>query len=112
MSADGTFREHIDCVIKKVKKLIGWLCRMFYSRDPQFMRQMYVSVIRPHIDYCSQLWGPGEGPHLDNLENLQAYYTRLIPSIRSLSYVDRLKALRLQSIQRRFDRYKIKYVRS
>ena len=111
MSADGTFSEHINCVIKKVKKRIGWLCRTFYSRDLQFMRQMYISVIRPHIDYCSQLWGPGEGPLLDRLERLQAYFTRLIPSIRSLSYVDRLKALRLQSIQRRFDQYKITYIR-
>ena len=111
MSADGTFSDHIESVIKKVRKRIGWLCRTFYSRDLQFMRQMYVSVIRPHIDYCSQLWGPGEGPHLDKLEKLQAYFTRLIPSIRSLTYVDRLKALKIQSIQRRFDRYKITYVR-
>ena len=75
------------------------------------MRQMYVSAIRPHLDYCSQLWGPGEGPHLDKLEKLQAYYTRLIPEIRELAYPDRLKALNLQSVQRRFDRYRITYTR-
>ena len=72
---------------------------------------MYVSAIRPHLDYCSQLWGPGEGPHLDKLEKLQAYYTRLIPEIRELTYPERLKALNLQSVQRRFDRYRITYIR-
>ena len=75
------------------------------------MRQMYISTIRPHIDYCSQLWGPGEGPLLDKLEKLQAYYTRLIPAIRDLPYIERLKKLKIQSIQRRFDRYRVTYVR-
>ena len=59
------------------------------------MRQMYISTIRPHIDYCSQLWGPGEGPQLDKLEKLQAYYTRLIPAIRDMPYIERLKKLKI-----------------
>ena len=80
-------------------------------RVTEQFQKMYISTIRPHFDYCSQLWGPGEGPLLDKLEKVQAYFTRLIPEIRDLPYPERLKRLRLQSIQRRFDRYKITYIR-
>ena len=111
MSRSGDFKEHIDFVIKKVRKLIGWVCRTFSSRNISFMRQIYVSILRPHIDYCSQLWGPGEGPQLDRLEKLQSYFTRLVPSIRNLTYTERLREMNISSIQRRFDRYRIIYVR-
>ena len=53
MAPSGTFNAHIEAVIKKVRKRIGWLCRT------------------------------------DRLEKLQAYYTRLIPEIRNLSYPER-----------------------
>ena len=48
MSNTGDFKDHIENVIKKVRKTIGWVCRTFASRDVSFMRQIYVSVIRPH----------------------------------------------------------------
>ena len=71
---------------------------------------MWVSLIRPHIDYCSQLWAPQEGPLLDKIEKLQYDFTKLAPSVRNLEYQDRLKEFRLNSLQRRFERYKIFYI--
>ena len=71
---------------------------------------MWVSLIRPHIDYCSQLWSPGEGPLLDSIERLQYDYTKLSPETRNLSYIERLKRFAITSIQRRFERYKIMYL--
>ena len=106
-----SFKDHIENVIKKVRKTIGWVCQTFASRDVNFMRQIYVSVVRPHLDYCSQLWGPSEGPLLDRLEKTQSYFTRLIPSIRDKNYSERLKILNISTIQRQYDRYRIMYVR-
>ena len=33
MSSDGSFRIHIENIIKKVRKKIGWICRSFYDRN-------------------------------------------------------------------------------
>ena len=71
---------------------------------------MWVAIIRPLIDYGSQVWSPTEGTILDKIEKLQYDYTRLIPEIRNLTYEDRLKKLGISSLQRRFERYKIFYV--
>ena len=111
MDSDGTFNTHINLLIKKLRKKIGWVLRSFYSRNIEFMRQIFISLIRPHMDYCAQLWAPSEGPMLDKLEKILYDYTKYIPEICNLSYERRLKAMKLQSVQRRYDRYRILYTR-
>ena len=111
MSHDGGFDTHLDTTIKKARKQIGWVCRTLVSRDVFFMKKIYIAVIRPILDYCIQLWGPLEGPKMDKLEKVQSDYTKLIPEIRNMSYKDRLSTMKMSSIQRRVDRYRILYTR-
>ena len=70
------------------------------------MRQIFISLIRLHMDYCAQLWAPQEGPYLDKLEKLVYDYTKMIPEIHDLPNYERLSKTRLQSAQRRYERYK------
>ena len=84
----GHFNIHINNIIKKVRKIIGWVMRSFFNRSIPFLKKMWVSLIRPHIDYCSQLWSPGEGPLLDSIERLQYDYTKLSPETRNLTYTE------------------------
>ena len=60
LTDNGAFEEHIDKVCKKVRQKSGWLFRTFYSRNTLFLRQLFKSLVQPHIDYCSQLWAPLE----------------------------------------------------
>ena len=83
--------------------------RTFYSRNPKFMRHMWNTLVQPHVDYCSQLWSPSEGMELEKIENLLKSYTAKIPSVKHLNYWDRLTSLRMNSEQRRLERYKIIY---
>merc|ERR1712030_271002 len=87
------------------------VCRSFKSRKIDFMRHMYTTLIRPFLDYCTQLWGPPEGPSMDRIEQVQRNFFQLIPEIRDMNYSDQLSTIRLQSLQRRFDRYRIMYTR-
>ena len=63
------------------------------------------------MDYCAQLWAPPEGPKLDKLEKIIFDFTRMIPEISHMEYEDRLSYLRIQSAQRRYERYFIIYTR-
>ena len=103
------FELHIENVCKKVRQKCGWVLRTFYSRDPRFLRHMFNTLIQPHIDYCSQLWAPPEGPAMDKIEGLLRSFSAKIPSVKHLPYWDRLKELRMNSQQRRLERYKIIY---
>ena len=110
LTDNGAFEEHIEKVCKKVRQKSGWLFRTFYSRDTQFLKQLFKSLIQPHIDYCSQLWAPLEGPNLEKVEKLLRDFTRRIPELRGLNYWQRLEKLAMNSEQRRLERYQIIYV--
>ena len=58
MSSDGSFSYHIEELVKKVRKKMGWICRSFMSRDLLILRKVFISQIRPLIDYCAQVWAP------------------------------------------------------
>ena len=106
MSADATFNAHITEVRRKVKMKAAWALRSFECRGPLFMRFLWTSYIRPHIDYGSPLWYPiQDNAKILYIENLQRQFLKCIPYYKNLSYWDILKRINLTSIQRRIERY-------
>ena len=73
------------------------------------MKQMWKSLIQGHIDHCSQLWQPLQSGDLQRIENHQKTYSKKIPQVRDVNYWERLKVLKINSQQRRFERYRILY---
>jgi hypothetical protein len=109
LTNDETFNEHIENVCMKVSQKSGWLLQTFFCRNTQFMKQMFNTLVQPHIDYCSQLWMPQEGRMLEMVEKVLRDFTRRIPELRSLNYHERLNKLMMNSQQRRLERYQVLY---
>ena len=109
MNDKATWKDHIDKVCSQVNQKAGWVLRTFKCRTTYFMKQMWKSLVQGHIDYCSQLWQPLQSGDLQRIENLQKVYTKRIPQVRELNYWERLKELKMNSQQRRLERYRIIY---
>ena len=109
LTDDGKFEEQIEIAAKKARQKCGWLLRSFYTRNETFLRQMFNTLVQPHLDYCSQLWSPQEGQHLDKMESVLRNFTRKITTLKQLNYWERLEKLKLNSEERRMERYKIIY---
>ena len=110
MQNDASFLLQIEKVGSKARQKAGWLHRSFYNKQGWFMRHMWNTLVAPHLDYCSQLWAPGEGQHLQSLEKILKDFTSRIPEVRELNFWQRLSHLKMNSVQRRIERYKIIYV--
>ena len=112
ISNDLSWLPHINKVISDCRKQCAWILRTFTKRDPQTMRTLWISLIRPIIDYCSPLWSPKPTDYraIDRLEGVLRSFSKQVDGLRDLSYSDRLKAMNLQSVQRRHERYKIIYI--
>jgi hypothetical protein len=106
----GTFGPQRAKANAKAKQKAGWILRTFRSRDLLTMRTLWNSLVRPHQDYCSQLWSPVGlvGDILEQEAPLRSF-TRRIRGFSSLNYWERLAAASLYSTERRQERYKILY---
>ena len=109
MSDDASFTSHVHHVCSKVKQKAGWILRTFQSRNTQVMKFLWKSLIQGHIDYCSQLYLPSKSNELQQIENLQKWYTEKIPELQHLDYWSRIRTIHMYSQQTLMERYRIIY---
>jgi len=109
-SSDGTFNVHIASLAAKGKKLSGWILRTFTTRARSPLITLLKSLIIPTVEYCCPLWAPRDQTNIKLLEKVQKYFTKRIEGMYEVHYWDRLKQLRIFSLERRRERYIIIYV--
>ena len=107
---DAEFKAHIDDIVSKCKRVMGYILRTFKTRQPETMRHLFKALVLPLAEYCSQLWSPTDRASIQKLENILKTYTRRIAGMEDKNYWERLKALSQYSLERRRERYQIIYV--
>jgi hypothetical protein len=88
-------------VVKKANKILGLISRSFEVKNKNNIITLYKSLVRPHLEYCSQVWSPHLRKDVVKIEKVQRRATKLIPSLRNLPYEDRLKKLNLTTLEQR-----------
>ena len=54
-----SWSPHIASVYSKAMKALGLLYRRFYGyADSESLKQLYLTLVRPHFDYTCQVWDP------------------------------------------------------
>ena len=104
------FKDHINLVIKKGRSMSSWVLRTFKNRSQKCMLPLWKTLVLPKMEYCSQLWCPTKKGDIQSLESIQWAFLRKIKECHGLSYWQALKKLKIYSIQRRFERYRIIHV--
>ena len=74
------------------------------------MKHLWNTLIQCHIDYCSQLYLPGQAQGLHEIEKLFYNFTQRIPEVREENYWSRLQSLQMYSQERRMERYRVIYM--
>ena len=110
MSASGTFENHISEICQKGSNMVGWILRTVSTRNSVPMLTLFNAVVRPVLEYCSQLWSPKAQGLIRKIETIQRQFTAKISGTEELCYSERLKHLRMYSLERRRDRYMVIYV--
>ena len=64
-----------------------------------FLKQCYITYIRPILEYCSSVWSPYLLKDIDALEKVQKYFTRRVYGLKSFGYRERLFVLNLESLE-------------
>ena len=95
------FHPHIAEVVRKSSGLSNQILRSTVCRSPIFMITLFISHIRPILDYCSTVWNHSYLGDVRRLESVQRRWTSNVIGMEGLSYPERLQRLNLYSIQGR-----------
>ena len=69
LTPDLSWSTHVDSICSKARKLLGLLYRKYYQyAEPQIILQLYVSLVRPHLEYASPVWNPYLQKNINTLE--------------------------------------------
>lgn len=110
MSNTASFKEQVSEVATRGRQRMGWICRVFATRDKLPMMTLYRALVLPILEYCCQLWHPVVLGDVRRIEAVQRTFTSRITGMNELSYWDRLRRLKLYSLERRRERYLMIYV--
>ena len=110
LSETGKFEDHIEHVSRKVRQKVGMIFRTFLTKRTYVLKHLWQTLVQCHIDFCSQLYMPAPGHGLTSIEKLFYDFTLKIPELRDKNYWERLIYLKMNSQERRMERYRIIYI--
>ena len=77
------------------------LGRSMESKEPGLWKDLYVSLVRPHLEYAVQVWNPYLQGDIDKIERVQRRATRVPTGFEKFEYEDRLKKLSMTTLKDR-----------
>ena len=101
ISNDVKWADQVNKATNAAKAIIAQLRNSFKYFDAELVRLLYVSLIRPHLEYAVPVWNPYLKKDIEKLEDVQHRATRLVPSIKKISYEERIKILKLTTLETR-----------
>ena len=111
VDADLRYKEQMKRAVNKANKKASWILRSFSTRDVNFLRKTWRTLVQCHLDYGSVLWAPvSQIGDLRYMEGPLRAFTKKAKNLYDKNYWQRLEIFKLYSIQRRNERYKLIYI--
>ena len=103
VSKDLKWGEQCGKAAKKAMSVLGMIRRTFDTRtiDEKSFILLYNTYVRPHLEYCVQAWSPYLKKDIECLEKVQRRATKMIYGFSKLTYEERLKRLKLFTLEQR-----------
>ena len=88
-------------VAKRANRVLDMIRRTFTCKDEQAIIQLYKSLVRPHLVYYVQAWGPYLNKDIEMLEKVPRRATKMVNGFNDLAYEQRLRRLNITTLETR-----------
>ena len=78
--------EHIAFIVKKANNLLGCIRRTYTDKSLSNMVNLYITLVRPLLEYCQQVWSPHLVKDVKKVEDVQRRFTKMINGMKGMSY--------------------------
>lgn len=96
-----SFKAHIAQITARAHQRARLIIRCFRTRDPHLLFRAFAAYVRPIVEYCSPVWSPVCKSDIIKIESVQRRFTKSLKDCNHLSYADRLKYLRSDTLELR-----------
>ncbi|MCG7877682.1 MAG: reverse transcriptase domain-containing protein [Candidatus Thiodiazotropha endolucinida] len=90
LSSDGTWHEHIDYITSKAWTRINVMRKFKFTLDRQALEKIYVSFIRPLLEYADVVWDNCTRYEVIALEKIQIEAARIVTGATKLVSLEML----------------------
>ena len=102
LSHNLTWNKHIEEICKNASKQIGMIYRRFYQNSSkETLLQLYVSLIRPCLEYAAPVWDPSLQILTQAVEKVQEFAMKICLKNWSGSYDELLRDSKLPPLKDR-----------
>ena len=102
INEDLTWSSHINEITNKAKRMVGLLYRQFYAwTSTPALLKLYTSLVRPHLEYASQVWNPYLVKDVQRLEEVQKFALKVCFKHWDSRYDDNLQMAQLPDLKSR-----------
>ena len=97
LTSDLSWSPHVTNICTKARKVLGLLYRRFYGSTSQdSLKQLYLSLVRPHLEYACQVWDPHLAGDNKAIESVQKFALKLATAKWDKSYNELLDLAELK----------------
>ena len=82
VSSDLKWVNQVEKATKAAKAIVAQLRNSFSYFDAELVRLLYVSLVRPHLEFAVPVWNPHLKRDIEELENIQHRATRLVSGLK------------------------------
>jgi ribonuclease P/MRP protein subunit RPP40 len=101
LTSDAKWSTHANNCASKANRMLGWMKSSFMCRDQNLWKTLYMTYIRPHLEFAAPAWNVHQKQDIDCIERIQRRATKVSHNLKQFSYQERIDLLGLTTLEAR-----------